>query len=99
MNDHETRQLVAPVCLTIAAMGFSAFLIYDAAQIEDGIADHERYTSVRTEFVAKGIRSLAEILGWAGSWIASAVVVGAMIAWIVVTVRRIRAARGPVQMR
>ncbi|MBK7397694.1 MAG: hypothetical protein IPJ34_15705 [Myxococcales bacterium] len=93
MTDHEQRQLVTPVCFTLASVILAAILIHDAVEIDAGQLKSTRVTGGRNAMMAAGVRALAEMLGLAGSIAFAVGLVLAMGLWVALGYRRIVQAR------
>lgn len=94
MTNDEQRQLISPICFSLASALLVALLVYDAAEIESGqVASTTRYTSARNQILGAGIRALAEVLGFAGSIVTGGVLIATMVVWLVLSYRRILRAR------
>ncbi len=95
MTDHEQRQLVTPVCFTLASVILAAILIHDAVEIDAGqLKSSVRVTGGRNAMMAAGVRALAEMLGLAGSIAVAVGLVLAMALWVGLGYRKIVRARG-----
>lgn len=94
MTDAEQRQLVTPVCLTLASAIFVALLVNDALEIDAGhLTSTAHYTSTRNAAMAAGVRALAEMLGLVGSIAVGGAVIALMALWVGLSYRRIVRAR------
>ncbi|MBL8719152.1 MAG: hypothetical protein JNL79_24415 [Myxococcales bacterium] len=95
MTDHEQRQLVTPVCFTLASVILAAILVHDAVEIDAGqLKSSTRVTGGRNAMMAAGVRALAEMLGLAGSIAFGVGLVLAMVLWVALGYRKIVHARG-----
>lgn len=94
MTDHEQRQLVTPVCFTLASVILAAILIHDAVEIDAGQLKSSTRVTGRNAMMAAGVRALAEMLGLAGSIAFGVGLVLAMGLWVALGYRRVVRARG-----
>jgi ABC-type Fe3+ transport system permease subunit len=85
-----TTVFIAPLCFLIVGVAFAAVVVVDAFEIDGRTYRQTHHRTVRDQLLSEMMASLARTLGVAGSIALAVVLVGALGAWFVVSVRRYR---------
>ncbi len=88
-NEDRAGIVLFPFIALFAGAIFSALLISNAIDIDDGL-EQERYTSARNQIIGAGIRAVAEMLGVSGSMALGALIVVPSLVWFVFGVKKYR---------